>query len=235
MICCKHKTDLLLWIKSEERSDALQYDGSCGRSYGIFLCRKGGGDGAAWRGRALFFWNWINIFGLSIIALLLIPNIIYAIKNKGGKNLCENRCMNVLEQIGRHGSMLFMVVCLRDGGYGFSSVALFLVYVFGNLLFLIAYWTVWGIYFYTTRTEVTGWVEGSASTFIAGKHKGKNAGVLKMSLAVLPSCLFLLSGITLGYVPLVVSAILFAIGHIYVTYINVTDEIGISKKGTGSK
>lgn len=56
-----------------------------------------------------------------------------------------------------------------------------------------------------------------------------------MSLAVLPSCLFLLSGITLGYVPLVVSAILFAIGHIYVTYRNVTDEIGMSKKGTGSE
>lgn len=187
-------------------------------------------------GEGLFFpWNWINIFGLSIVALLLIPNIIYAIKHKGGKNLCENRWMNVLEQIGRYGSMLFMVVCLRDGGYGFSSVTLFLVYVFGNALLLAAYWAVWGIYFYAARTEVTGWVEGSASTFIAGKHKCKNAGVLKMSLAVLPSCLFLLSGITLGYVPLVVSAILFAIGHIYVTYRNVTDEIGMSKKGTGSE
>lgn len=143
--------------------------------------------------------------------------------------------MNILEQIGRYGSMLFMVVCLRDGGYGFSSVTLFLVYVFGNSLLLAAYWAVWGIYFYATRTEVTGWVEGSASAFIAGRHKGKNAGVLKMSLAVLPSCLFLLSGITLGYVPLVISAILFVIGHIYVTYRNVADEIGMSKKGTGSK
>lgn len=110
-------------------------------------------------GEGLFFpWNWINIFGLSIIALLLIPNIIYAIKHKGGKNLCENRWMNVLEQIGRYGSMLFMVVCL-----------------------------------------------------------------------------FLLSGITLGYVPLIVSAILFAIGHIYVTYRNMVNEIGMPKKGTGSK
>lgn len=109
-------------------------------------------------GGFLFSWNWINIFGLFIIALLLIPNIIYAIKHKGGKNLCENRWMNVLERIGRYSSMLFMVVCL-----------------------------------------------------------------------------FLLSGITLGYVPLVFSAILFAIGHIYVTYRNMVNEIGMPKKGTGSK
>ena len=110
-----------------------------------------------------FTWNWINLFGLLIIALLLIPNIIYAVKHKDEGNLCENRCMNVIEQTGRYGSMLFMAVCLREGGYGFSSVALFLVYVFGNALLLIAYWVVWGIYFHVTRTEVTGCVEGATS------------------------------------------------------------------------
>lgn len=169
--------------------------------------------------------NWINVFGLLIIVLLLIPNIIYAIKNKNEKNLCENRFMNILEQIGRYGSMLFMVVCLKTGGYGFSSVTLFLAYFFGNALLLIAYQVVWGICFYMTRTEVTGWVDGPTSTFIAGKHKGKNVGVLKLFLAVIPSGLFLLSGITLGYLPLIFSAILFAIGHIYVTYSNIADRM----------
>lgn len=168
-----------------------------------------------------FTWNWINTFGLIIIAFLLIPNIIYAIKHKDEKNLCENRCMNLIEQTGRYGSMLFMVVCLGYGGFGFSAVELSLVYVIGNMLLLIAYWAVWGIYFHVTRAEVTGWVEGSTSVFIAGKHRSKSVGVMKMSLAVIPSCLFLLSGITLGYFPLIVSAILFAAGHIYVTYQNV--------------
>ncbi len=187
-----------------------------------------------------FAWNWINLSGLLIIAFLLIPNIIYAIKHKDERNLCDNRCMNVIEQTGRYGSMLFMMVCLREGGLGFSSVALFLVYVFGNALLLIAYWTVWGIYFHVTRTEVTGWVEGPTSIFIAGKHRSKSVGILRISLAVIPSCLFLLSGITLGYFPLIVSAILFAAGHIYVTYQNVikrdgADEVGMAEKGTGSK
>lgn len=187
-----------------------------------FYAGKVGTAANAGGGHFLFNWNWINLFGLLIIALLMVPNIVYAIKHKGERNLCESRCMNALEQIGRYSSMLFLVVCLRDGGYGFSSVALFLVYVLGNLLLLIAYWIVWGIYFYGERTEVTGWVEGSTSFFTAGRHRNKNAGVLKMALAVIPSCLFLLSGITLGYFPLIVSAILFAIGHIYVTYKNVS-------------
>lgn len=187
-----------------------------------------------------FAWNWINLFGLLLIALLLIPNIIYAIKHKDERNLCDNRCMNVIEQTGRYGSMLFMMVCLREGGFVFPSVAWFLVYVFGNTLLLIAYWVVWGLYFHVARTEVTGWVEGPVSIFIAGKRRSKSAGLLKMSLAVIPSCLFLLSGITQGYFPLIVSAILFAAGHIYVTYQNVikwdgTNVTGMSEKGTGSK
>ena len=213
---------------------ALFYAGKVGTAL------KSGGGGFP------FTWNWINLFGLLIIALLLLPNIIYAIKHKDGRNLCENRCMNVIEQTGRYGSMLFMIFCLREGGYGFSSVALFLVYFFGNALLLVVYWVVWGIYFHVTRTEVTGCVKGVTSFlpyrkfrpgrgrmrsilriasqrqfFIAGKHRSESVGILKMSLAVIPSCLFLLSGITLGYFPLIVSAILFAVGHIYVTYKNV--------------
>jgi hypothetical protein len=43
---------------------------------------------------------------------------------------------------------------------------------------------------------------------------------LAIVLAVLPSCIFLLSGILLQHWLLVAFAILFAIGHIYVTYKN---------------
>lgn len=189
-----------------------------------FYAGKVGTAGNPGVGSLAFTWNWINLFGVLIIVLLLIPNIIYAVKHKGGKNLCENRFMNILEQIGRYGSMLFMVVCLKNGGYGFSSVALFLVYVFGNCLLLISYWVVWGVYFHVTRTEVIDWTDGPTSVFIAGKHRGKGAGALQMSLAVLPSCIFLLSGITLEYIFLIISAILFAVGHIYVTYANVIHQ-----------
>lgn len=169
-----------------------------------FYAGKVGTAGNPGAGSFVFTWNWINLFGALIIALLLIPNIIYAVRHKGGKDLCENRFMHILEQVGRYGSMLFMVVCLKNGGYGFSSVASFLGYAFGNILLLLSYWVVWGVYFHAARTEAAG--------------RGR------MALAVLPSCLFLLNGITLEYIPLIISAILFAVGHIYVTYANVIHQ-----------
>lgn len=169
-----------------------------------------------------FVWNWINVFGIIVIVLLLLPNIVYAIKHRDEKNLCENRLMNILEQVGRYGSMLFMVICLKNGGYGFSALATFLIYGVGNLLLIISYWIVWGVYFHETRPIVTGEADGSTSAFIVGKRKNRRTGTLKMALAVLPACLFLLDGITLGYIPLLISAILFAVGHIYITYQNVS-------------
>lgn len=168
-----------------------------------------------------FVWNWINVFGIISIVFLLIPNIVYAIKHRDEKNLCENRLMNILEQMGRYGSMLFMVICLKNGGYGFSSVAAFLIYGFGNLLLIASYWIVWGIYFHETKSIAAGEIDGSASAFIVGNREGRRIGTLKMALAVLPACLFLLDGITLGYIPLLISAILFAVGHIYITYQNI--------------
>ncbi len=43
--------------------------------------------------------GWLNVFGAAIVVLLLIPNIIYAVKNKGEKNLCENKLLNVLDRV----------------------------------------------------------------------------------------------------------------------------------------
>lgn len=178
------------------------------------------GAGTPGTGGFGFSWNWINVLGAITIILLLLPNIIYAIKHRDEVNLCENRFMNILEQVGRYGSMLFMVVCLKKGGYGFSSVGAFLIYGFGNLLFLAAYWIVWGVYFHATGTKVISREDGPTAAFMAGKREVKGVMALKMSLAILPSCLFLLDGITLEYIPLLIFAILFAVGHIYVTYQN---------------
>ena len=35
--------------------------------------------------------GWINVFGLIFVVILLIPNIIYAIKVKDQKNRCTNK------------------------------------------------------------------------------------------------------------------------------------------------
>ena len=65
--------------------------------------------------------SWLNIWGLIIVALLLIPNIIYAVKQKNRENKCTNKCMNILEQIGRYGSMFLMVFNIGLAEFGFSS------------------------------------------------------------------------------------------------------------------
>lgn len=137
--------------------------------------------------------SWINIFGLLFVVLLLIPNIIYAIKAKNQENKCTNKFMIVLEQIGRYGCMLLMVFNIGLAEFGFLSVGAFLAYMFGNILLMISYWLVWFMYF-----------------------KKKTYGK-EIALALIPTGIFLLSGITMLHFLLILFAIIFGIGHLYVT------------------
>ena len=140
--------------------------------------------------------GWINVFGAVIVVLMLIPNIVYAIKNKGEKNLCANRFMNIVEQVGRYACIVLMWMPLLVWKFGFASVLDMMLYMACNGLLLAAYWIAFALYM--KRRTVR----------------------LAIVLAVLPSCIFLLSGILLQHWLLVAFAILFAIGHIYVTYNN---------------
>ena len=140
--------------------------------------------------------GWINVFGAVIVVLMLIPNIVYAIKNKGEKNLCANRFMNIVEQVGRYACIVLMWMPLLVWKFGFASVLDMMLYMACNGLLRAAYWIAFA--FYMKRRTVR----------------------LAIVLAVLPSCIFLLSGILLQHWLLVAFAILFAIGHIYVTYKN---------------
>ena len=141
--------------------------------------------------------NWLNVFGLIIVILILIPNIIYAIKFKDIKNECTNKVMNVLEQIGRYACMIFMVFNVGLAKFGFESVGEFLIYFFGNTILLFAYWIVWILFFI------------------------KQSSWKSMVLAIIPVCIFLICGVTLRHVLLVISAVIFAVGHIYVTRKNI--------------
>ena len=140
--------------------------------------------------------GWINVFGAVIVALMLIPNIVYAIKNKGEKNFCANRFMNIVEQVGRYACIVLMWMPLLVWKFGFASVLDMMLYMACNGLLLAAYWIAFA--FYMKRRSVR----------------------LALVLAVLPSCIFLLCGILLKHWLLVAFAVLFAIGHIYVTYKN---------------
>lgn len=141
--------------------------------------------------------GWINVFGLCIVIAIMIPNIVYAIKFRGAENKCTNKTMNVLEQIGRYGCMFLLICNIGKGGFGFGSITAFLVYMIGNVVLLIAYWVVWMLYFIK-------------------QNRWKS-----VTLAVIPTAIFLLSGITLQHIFLIIAAAIFGIGHIYVTWQNV--------------
>ena len=146
--------------------------------------------------------GWINLFGGIIVILMLIPNIVYALRNRDERNLCENRLMNVVEQIGRYGCIILMWLPLLVWKFGFRSVFEMLLYFVGNGALLFAYWLVYGRYL--------------------KQRTAKRA----LALAVIPACIFLLSGLLLRHWLLVGFALLFAVGHIYVTMINAEREAG---------
>lgn len=140
--------------------------------------------------------GWINMFGIILVVLMLIPNVIYAIKHHNEPNHCQSRLINILEQIGRYGCMLLMIFNIGLNKFGFSSVTGMLIYFFGNGLLLLEYWICWALYL------------------------KKPLAPLAMALAILPTCIFLLSGLTLRHWLLVLMAIVFGISHIYITRAN---------------
>ena len=140
--------------------------------------------------------GWINVFGAVVVVLMLIPNIVYAIKNKDEKNLCTNKVMNLIEQIGRYACIVLMWLPLLVWKFGFQSAFEMLLYLFGNGALLLAYWIVFF------------------------RHIRKRSAAKALTLAVLPSCIFLMSGILLRHWLLAGFAVLFAVGHIYVTLKN---------------
>ena len=141
----------------------------------------------------------INIFGLIIVLLILVPNIIYAIRVKDQENKCQNKIMNILEQIGRYGCMFLMVFNIGVFELGFISAATVLAYLFGNLILLVSYLVIWVLYF-------------------------KKPEYLKqIALAVIPTSIFILSGITSLHILLIIFGIIFGVGHIYVTMQNRID------------
>ena len=139
-------------------------------------------------------WNWINLFGLITIVLILVPNIIYAVKFRGKETKCNCcRSMYILEQIGRYGSMFLMVFNIGIADFGFASAQHFVAYLIANATLLLAYFIVYALYF----KQQTNWKS--------------------MALAIIPSCLFLIDGILLGHILLVSFAIIFALAHICIT------------------
>ena len=140
--------------------------------------------------------SWFNFFGFCVLILLFIPNVIYAFHHQEVEHSRVNLMMDMFEQIGRYGTIAFMCVQIRIFNYGFCTKNLFLLWALTTLILILLYWFGWIFYYF---------------------HKGR---CVTMYLAVIPSIIFINTGIFMRYVALILFACIFAVGHCYVTFKN---------------
>ena len=145
--------------------------------------------------------SWFNYYGLAIMAIIMIPNIIYAIKHKGDVlNINHSKAIAVLEQIGRYGCFALMIFNIPYTYFNFWFSNAIIVYLSVNGGLCAAYLIFWMI------------------------CRNRNDLLRALSLSILPSCIFIFSGVVLAYIPLIVFAVLFAIAHIYISCKSVTES-----------
>lgn len=138
--------------------------------------------------------HWFNGFGLVFMLVIMVPNVVFAIRCRDGfENKWKNKPVELMEQIGRFGCFGFMVFSIPGVCFGWPSDEAFALHLIGNAVLTAAYCAVWAVCF------------------------RKNSVFRALALSILPSVLFLFSGITSRSVPLVVSALLFAPSHIAIS------------------
>ncbi len=141
--------------------------------------------------------NWFNIFGLILIIAIMIPNIVFTIKFKDGfTNKWNNKYVEVIEQIGRFGCFCFMIFNIPGTCFGWWSDEAFALYLIVDTLLVIFYCTIWIIFF------------------------KKRSIFMVLTLSIIPSILFIFSGIMSRSVLLIISSLLFTPSHIMISYRN---------------
>lgn len=141
--------------------------------------------------------DWLNVWGLVFVAVIMIPNIVFAMKcREGFKNRWHNRCVEVLEQVGRFGCIGFMIFNIPGTWFGWWSDEAFAVYLIVNALLLAGYCAIWIVCF------------------------RKNGVFRALALSIIPSVLFLFSGLMCRSLPLLAAAAIFAPNHIILSYQN---------------
>lgn len=141
--------------------------------------------------------EWFNYIGLIFFVLLLIPNIIFAIKNRNKQIQLNNRTLEIYEQIGRYGSMIFMVFNIPYTTFGYYFTCGQNVYIAINAVLIFAYYLFWIIFW------------------------KKDCLAKSLLLSIIPSILFIFSGIIMANILLIAFAIVFAIFHIWISIKNV--------------
>ena len=121
-----------------------------------------------------------------------------AIKCKDGfDNKWNNKYVEVTEQVGRLGCFGFMIINIPGTWFGWWSDEAFAVYLIVDTILVMLYCAIWIICF------------------------KKNSIFRALALSIIPSMLFLFSGIMSRSVLLIIASVLFAPSHIVISYKNV--------------
>lgn len=144
--------------------------------------------------------GWINLTGGIIVILMLIPNIVFTIKKRYAQHNKANKLIVIVEQTGRYGCMALMVLPLFVRSFGFSPLEFMFVYLGANTILLISYYICWIAY------------------------SKKRAMDTALTLAIIPTLIFLISGYLLKHWALIAMAAVFGISHIYITFVNHKDN-----------
>lgn len=127
----------------------------------------------------------------------MIPNIIYAVKNKGNvADTYNNKLATVAEQFGRYGCFAFMIFNIPYSYFNFWFDYAIIVYLAVNGGLCLAYLIFWII------------------------CRNKSGKLRALALSVIPSCIFIFSGVMLLNIPLICFAVIFAVSHILISYKN---------------
>ena len=135
--------------------------------------------------------SWFNYYGLIFMAIIMTPNIIFAITNRDGfKNTYKNRAVEIMEQTGRYAWFVLMIFNIPYTYFNFWFDYALIVYLAVNGVLCLLYLIFWVV------------------------CRNKNGKLKALSLSVIPSVVFLFSGVTLLNIPLIAFSILFGINHI---------------------
>lgn len=135
--------------------------------------------------------GWISGINMAVIIYLILIHGIAAKKGLSDRFRSKYRIVNILEQVGRYGSMAFMIlpVFLKNRKFGFWSLAGLFLWFFSTILLLLVY------------------------TILRFQKANGRAGIF-YGLAVIPAVLFLLNGILLRHPALIAAALIFGFFHL---------------------
>ena len=141
--------------------------------------------------------SWFNYYGLIFIAIIMIPNIIFAIIHRDGfTNKYKNKLVEILEQIGRYACFVLMIFNIPYTYFNFWFEYALAVYLTVNGILCLLYLIFWVVFW------------------------DKNGKIRALSLSIIPSAVFLFSGIAVASIPLIAFAVLFGANHILLSYKN---------------